>query len=141
MKKSQRWVTYGLASAVGVAVVGGAAVYAADALTLRTGDGAILPGGPAVGTAQAPHEIDPIAFDFSSDQVSVITPATPVAAPTTVTPNTPPETVSAPGAAPAPAAPPAVATADPTTVTPATAVTTVTPATPADSDTPPSPAD
>lgn len=137
MKTSQRWTLYGVVSAVGLSLVGGAAAVAADTMTLRTGDGSIIPGGPAVGDAKSVLDVQGIALRVGTSSVSVVTPLTPVSAsaPGASAPgaSTPATAVTAPGAPSQPANAPAPATpASPPTATPVTA--------PSAPDSPPVPA-
>lgn len=45
----KKWVTYGVAGAIGLTIVGGAAAATAAGMSLRTTDGTVVPGGPLVG--------------------------------------------------------------------------------------------
>lgn len=45
----KKWITYGIAGVVGLALVGGAAAATAANMDLQTDDGSVVPGGPVVG--------------------------------------------------------------------------------------------
>lgn len=121
MLNKKKWITYGVAGAVGLTLVGGAAAATAASMDLRTGSGAVVPGGPVVGSSGNVLDRDGLQLRVTDTSVSVVSSPSPTASPTASAPSVasapstaaPVSVVSAPSAvAPAPA-PPAPAPAAP----------------------------
>ncbi|MFC8680041.1 hypothetical protein ACFT30_00875 [Microbacterium ureisolvens] len=130
MMSKKKWIGFGVAGAVGLTLVGGAAAATAATMNLQTSDGTVIPGGALVGPQG--KTIDPAGVtlrvtDTSASVVTAVSPApspavpspataaspvSPVTAVSAATPVSPPPPAPAP-AAPAPAPAPAPAADSP----------------------------
>jgi len=98
MLNKKKWVTYGVAGALGLTLVGGAAAATAANMDLRTGDDSVVPGGPVVGSSGNVLDRDKLELRVTDTSASV------VSAPSRPSPASAVSVVSAPSpVAPAPA--------------------------------------
>jgi hypothetical protein len=119
----KKWITYGVAGAVGLTIVGGAAAATAAGMSLRTTDGTVVPGGPLVGQNNGVLDRPGLQLRVTDTSASVVSSPSPTASPS-----------------------PSISVASPTTpASPASAVSVVSAATPvpppAPAPKPPAPAD
>lgn len=115
MITNKKWMVYGVAGAVGLSLVGGAAAATAASMNLNTTDGSVVPGGPVVGNSgKSVLGGDGVQLRVSDTSASVVTSAS-AAAPANPAPQgSTTSVVSAASAVPPPApapAPPAPAPA------------------------------
>ena len=105
--KKKKWITYGVAGALGLTLIGGAAAATAANMDLRTGDGAVVPGGPVVGSGDV-LDRDKVKLRVTDTSASVVSVASanspksapsvnsPKSAPSVNSPNSPISVLSAP---------------------------------------------
>ncbi|GAA1916427.1 hypothetical protein GCM10009775_06110 [Microbacterium aoyamense] len=116
MLNKKKWITYGVAGAVGLTLVGGAAAATAANMDLRTGSGSVVPGGPVVGSGGDVLDRGGLQLRVTDTSASVISSPSPTAPPvasaasvaSVASAPSQPSVVSAPSPvapAPAPAAP------------------------------------
>ncbi|MFB8388392.1 hypothetical protein ACFC3F_14740 [Microbacterium sp. NPDC055910] len=124
MNKKKKWITYGVAGALGLSLVGGAAAATAANMDLRTGDGSVVPGGPVVGSSGDVLDRDTVKMRATDTSASVIStpsvnsapsrpsPVSVVSAPSPVAPAPAPAPVDSPpspASVPSPDSPPSPA--------------------------------
>lgn len=126
MAQKKKWLTYGIAGAMGLTLVGGAAAATAASMNLQSTDGATVPGGAIVGPGGSVLDRTGVQMSVTDTSATVVSATSPTPSPTSVpspaSPAAPSSTVSVvsaptpvppPAPAPAPAAPaPAPAPAD-----------------------------
>lgn len=128
MNDKKKWLTYGIAGALGLTLVGGAAAATAASMNLQSTDGSTVPGGSIVGPGGSVLDRTGVQMSVTDNSATVVSAISPTPSPTTVpspaSPPAPSSTVSvvsaptpvpppAPAPAPAPPAPaPAPAPAD-----------------------------
>lgn len=111
MSEKKKWLAYGVAGALGLTLVGGAAAATAANMDLRTGSGSVVPGGPVVGPSGGVLDRDGVQMRVTDTSASVISspsPVAPSAAPSVASPVSvvsAPSPVAPPAPAPAPVAP------------------------------------
>ncbi|MDN3497532.1 hypothetical protein QL996_16445, partial [Planococcus sp. APC 4015] len=79
MLEKKKWVAYGVAGALGLTLVGGAAAATAANMDLRTGSGSIVPGGPVVGPSGGVLDRDGVQMRVTDTSASIISSPSPVA--------------------------------------------------------------
>lgn len=129
--EKKKWVTFGVAGAIGLTIVGGAAAATAANMNLQSTNGSVIPGGPVVGTNNGVLDRGGVQMRVTNTSASVVSAPTStsssvvsIASPVTPVAPSPLSAVSAPTpvAPPAPApAPPAPAPAPPAPDSPASA--------------------
>lgn len=112
MSEKKKWIAYGVAGALGLTLVGGAAAATAANMDLRTGSGSIVPGGPVVGPSGGVLDRDGVQMRVTDTSASIISSPSPVApsvapapAASAVSVVSAPSPVAPPAPAPAPVAP------------------------------------
>lgn len=108
----KKWMAFGVAGAVGITVLGGAAAATAANLSLRSTDGAVVPGGPVTGPGGGVLDRTGLQLRVNGSSVSVVSSASATSAASSASSVT---VVSAPSPVPPPApapAPPAVDSPD-----------------------------
>ena len=116
--EKKKWVTFGVAGAIGLTIVGGAAAATAANMNLQSTNGSVIPGGPVVGpnngvldrggvqmrVTNTSATVVSAPTSTSSSVVSIASPVTPVA-PSPLSAVSAPTPVAPPAPAPAPPAP------------------------------------
>ncbi len=117
--EKKKWVTFGVAGAIGLTIVGGAAAATAANMNLQGDDGSVIPGGPVVGNdngvldrggvqmrvTDTSASVVSAPTSTSASVVSIASPVTPVAPPSPISAVSAPTPVAPPAPAPAPAPP------------------------------------
>ena len=98
----KKWVAYGVSGVVGLGILAGGAVTAAQAMDLRSLDGQTIPGGSLTGKASLVSETPDATPTPTPSPSASHTGPSPVTTPTAATPPTPPT----PASAPSPVTPP-----------------------------------
>lgn len=111
MVTRKKWVSFGVAGAVGLTIVGGAAAATAASMSLHTTDGSIVPGGPVVGPNGNVLDRPGLQLRVTDTSVSVVSAPSATPAPSVVPPVAPSPSLSQVSAvsAPSPVPPPAPA--------------------------------
>ncbi|WP_344683639.1 hypothetical protein, partial [Microbacterium terrae] len=128
MAAKKKWITYGVAGALGLTLVGGAAAATAATMNLQTADG-VVPGGPLIGPGKDVLDRTSLQLRVTDTSASIVT--APSAAPS--------PTASVPSATSAPAASAASAPAQGSAPSIASPVTPVSPASPVSAVSAPTP--
>ncbi|WP_404434435.1 hypothetical protein LG299_07405 [Microbacterium lacus] len=111
--EKKKWVTFGVAGAVGLTIVGGAAAATAANMNLQGNDGSVVPGGPVVGTNNGVLDRGGVQMRVTDTSASVVsaptsTSASGISIASPVTPASPTSSLSVVSAS-TPVAPPAPA--------------------------------
>lgn len=111
----KKWIAYGVGGVVGIGILAGGAVTAAQAMDLRSLDGQTIPGGSLTGKASLVSETPGATTPAPAPSPSAThTGPSPVTPPTAATPPTAPT----PATSPSPVTPPSpVSPASPVSVT------------------------